>query len=112
MLAGHRHEHASHFGIFADVFGKRLANKVPQRDVVLGLAADFAGMASETPPRVDEPAQLLAVVWCLHAFRPVTFWLKQRVVRRLCWDCFCIKSCGRGSRRNGSRQQISSRCLI
>ena len=76
MLASHRQEHPRDFGILANVFVKRLPDELPQRYIVLGLAADFAGVTAETAPRVDEPAESLAVVGRLHPFSPVLLGLK------------------------------------
>ena len=77
VLAGHRQKHTGHFGVFANVFVKCLADVVPQRHIIFRFAGNLATMAAEAAPRVDEPTVCLAIVRGLHALLPVLFRLEQ-----------------------------------
>ena len=70
MLARHRQEHPRDLRILTLVLVERLPDEIPQRHVVLGLAADLASVAPETATSVDESPQRLAVVGRLDAILP------------------------------------------
>ena len=72
VLAGHRDHDPGEAALgLLVVVVDGLADVVPQRHVVLGLAGDLATVAPEAAADVDDPAELLAVVGRLHALPPV-----------------------------------------